>query len=97
MKLEYPIGFPTDLQNVVETEKIRADKDFRLTEQTQTLCLTESPAPPGHRGGGNSALQNPTKRALSITSTVRQVLSSVGRHCVRFRCFPKQLDCLSIK
>jgi hypothetical protein len=34
MKLEYPIGFP---ENVVETEKIRADQDFKLTEQTQTL------------------------------------------------------------
>jgi hypothetical protein len=37
MKLEYPIGFPTDSENVVETEKIRADQDFKLTEQTQTL------------------------------------------------------------
>jgi len=37
MKLEYPIGFPTDCQDVVETERIRADKDFKLTEKTQTL------------------------------------------------------------
>jgi len=37
MNLEYPHGFPLDCQNLVEIEKIRADKEFRLTEQTQTL------------------------------------------------------------
>jgi hypothetical protein len=37
MNLEYPHGFPPDCQNLVEIEKIRADKEFGLTEQTQAL------------------------------------------------------------
>jgi len=39
MDLDYPQGFPPDCQTLVEVENIRADKDFRLTEQTQAFAL----------------------------------------------------------
>jgi hypothetical protein len=37
MALEYPKGFPPDCQDAVEVEKVQADYDFRLTEQTLSL------------------------------------------------------------